>query len=102
MAVMLGDAGAAGVATVAERTGQHWARQVVTRIPTAKILSVNKVLGKNFVTKYGTKQGIVVLGRVIPFGIGAVIGGGANAFFSHGIIKASNRAFGTASDPWDG
>lgn len=94
MAIMLGDAGAKGVGKVAERTGQHWARQLVQGIPYSKILAVNKVLGKNFVTKYGTKQGIVVLGRVIPFGIGAVIGGTANAIFSQGIITASNGAFG--------
>lgn len=30
----------------------------------------------------------------IPFGIGAVIGGTANALFSQAIITASNRAFG--------
>ena len=101
MAVMLGDAGAKSVGKVAERTGQHWARQLVRGIPTSKILAVNKVLGRNFVTKYGTKQGIVVLGRVIPFGIGAVIGGTANAIFSQGIITASNRAFGAPSQSWE-
>ena len=101
MAIMLGDAGARGVGKVAERTGQHWARQLVRGIPRSKILAVNKVLGRNFVTKYGTKQGIVVLGRVIPFGIGAVIGGTANAIFSQGIITASNRAFGAPSQSWE-
>jgi hypothetical protein len=101
MAVMLGDAGAKSVGKVAERTGQHWARQLVRSIPTSKILAVNKVLGRNFVTKYGTKQGIVVLGRVIPFGIGALIGGTANAIFSQGIITASNRAFGAPSRSWE-
>jgi len=101
MAVMLGDAGAKSVSKVAERTGQHWARQLVRGIPASKILAVNKVLGRNFVTKYGTKQGIVVLGRVIPFGVGAVIGGTANAIFSQGIITASNRAFGAASQSWE-
>ena len=101
MAVMLGDAGAKSVGKVAERTGQHWARQLVRAIPNSKILAVNKVLGRNFVTKYGTKQGILVLGRVIPFGIGAVIGGTANAIFSQGIITASNRAFGPPSHSWE-
>ena len=102
MGVMLGEAGAKSVEQVAERTGQHWARLIVSGIPQARINAVNKVLGKNFVTKYGTKQGIVVLGRVIPFGIGAVIGGAANAAFSQGIIKAANRAFGDAPADWDG
>lgn len=101
MAIMLGDAGAKGVGKVAERTGQHWARQLVRGIPKAKIDAVNKVLGRYFVTKYGTKQGIVVLGKVVPFGIGAVIGGLANGLFGQGIITASHRAFGAASESWD-
>jgi hypothetical protein len=100
MAIMLGDAGAKGVGKVAQRTGQHWARHLVDAIPMAKINAVNKVLGRHFVTKYGTKQGIVVLGKVVPFGIGAVIGGAANGIFSQGIITASNRAFGPAGESW--
>jgi hypothetical protein len=101
MAIMLGEAGVASVQRVAERTGQHWARRVVTSIPQSSILAVNRVLGQNFVTKYGTKQGIVVLGKVIPFGVGAVIGAGANATFSHGVIKASDRAFGARPESWN-
>ena len=100
MAIMLGDAGAKGVGKVAERTGQHWARQVVRNIPMARIAAINKVLGRHFVTKYGTKQGIVVLGKVVPFGIGAVIGGAANGLFGQGIVTASNRAFGLADQEW--
>lgn len=101
MAVMLGDAGAKGIGKVAERTGQHWARHVVNGIPQANINAVNKVLGRYFVTKYGTKKGIVVLGRVVPFGIGALIGGAANGFFSQGIIVASTRAFGAPLQSWE-
>jgi hypothetical protein len=101
MAVMLGESGAKSVQAVAERTGQHWARLLVRGIPQTKINAINKVLGRHFVTKYGTKQGIVVLGRVIPFGIGAAIGGAANAAFSQGIIKASDGAFGAAPATWE-
>lgn len=101
MAVMLGDAGAKGIGAVAERTGQHWARQLVRGIPMTKIDAVNKVLGRHFVTKYGSKRGILVLGKVVPFGIGAVIGGTANAIFSQGIITASSRAFGPPSHYWE-
>ncbi|WP_195210516.1 hypothetical protein [Actinomarinicola tropica] len=100
MAIMLGDAGAKGVGKAAERTGRHWAKHLVRDIPQESIRAINKVLGHHFVTKYGTKQGIIVLGRVIPFGIGAVIGGSANAVFSQGIISASNRAFGSPPNSW--
>lgn len=98
MAIMLGDAGAKAVGQVAERTGQHWAKGLVSSIPMSRIYKINKVLGPNFVTKYGTTRGIIVLGRVIPFGVGAAIGGSANAIFSHGVIRASDKAFGPAPD----
>lgn len=101
MAVMLGDAGAKGVGAVAERTGQHWARQLVRAIPMTKINAVNKVLGRHFVTKYGTKSGIIVLGKVVPFGIGALIGGTANGIFSQTTITAANRAFGPPPEAWE-
>ena len=42
------------------------------------INKANKVLGPRFITKYGTKQGVLVLGKQVPMGIGAVLGGGGN------------------------
>lgn len=95
LAVMLGNGGAQTIEKVAQRTGQHWARKTVEAIPIETIRAINKVLGRNFVTKYGTKQGIIVLGRVIPFGIGAAIGGGASAALGTGVTKAARRAFGS-------
>jgi hypothetical protein len=101
MAVMLGEAGAGTVGKMAEKTGKHWAKHIVSAIPMSKINAVNKVLGQHFVTKYGTKQGIIVLGRVVPFGIGAVIGGTANGLMTQATIKAADRAFGTPPDAWE-
>ncbi|MBU2664066.1 hypothetical protein KOI35_11245 [Actinoplanes bogorensis] len=100
MGIMLGGSGSATIGKVAERTGQHWGRQVVAKVPAATLKQINKVLGKHFITKYGTKQGIIVLGRVAPFGIGAVIGGGANAALAVLAVKASRRAFGPAPEKW--
>ena len=94
LAIMLGESGNQAISSVAERTGKHWARQLVQRIPTSQIKAINKVLGHNFVTKYGTKQGLVVLGRIVPFGIGAVIGGSANAAMAQAVIRSARRAFG--------
>ncbi|MBB0243194.1 hypothetical protein FNQ90_03475 [Streptomyces alkaliphilus] len=88
------------MAEVAERTGQHWGRQVVAKVPIETLRQINKILGKNFVTKYGTKQGIIVLGRVAPFGIGAVIGGGANAAIATFTVRAARRAFGPPPASW--
>jgi hypothetical protein len=102
MGIMLGGSGSATITKVAERTGQHWGRQVVAKVPVETLRQINKILGKNFVTKFGTKQGIIVLGRVAPFGIGAVIGGGANAAMATLAVRAGRRAFGPPPTSWPG
>jgi hypothetical protein len=100
MGIMLGGTGSATIERVAERTGQHWGRQVVAKVPAETLHQINRILGKNFVTKYGTKQGIIVLGRVAPFGIGAAIGGGANAAIAALAVRAGRRAFGPPPTSW--
>lgn len=102
MGIMLGGSGSATIGKVAGRTGQHWGRQVVAKVPIETLHQINKILGKNFITKYGTKQGIIVLGRVAPFGIGAVIGGGANAALATLAVRAGRRAFGPPPTSWTG
>lgn len=94
LAVLLGDSGAQVVRQAAERTGKHWGRWAAANAPRETIRAINSVLGRNFVTVYGTKQGILVIGRAAPFGIGAVIGGGGNLILGRGIIAAAGRAFG--------
>ena len=101
MGVLLGSSGGASpIPKVAERTGQHWAREVVAKVPASTLKPINKVLGRNFVTKYGTKQGIIVLGQVVPFGFGAGIGGGLSALLAWGAIRAARRAFGEVQATW--
>lgn len=102
MGIMLGGSGSATIGKVAGRTGQYWGRQVVAKVPVETLRQINKILGRNFVVKYGTKQGIIVLGRVAPFGIGAVIGGGANAALATLAVRAGRRAFGAPPASWPG
>ncbi|WP_229784377.1 hypothetical protein [Pilimelia anulata] len=100
LGILLGGSGSTTITKIAERTGQHWGRQVVAKVPTETLRRINRVLGQNFVVKYGTKQGILVLGRVAPFGIGAVIGGGANAALAALAVRAGRRAFGPPPPSW--
>lgn len=101
LGVLLGGSGSTTITKVAERTGQHWGRQVVAKVPVETLRRINGILGRNFITKYGTKQGVIVLGRVAPFGIGAVIGGGANAALATLTVRSARRAFGPAPEAWD-
>jgi hypothetical protein len=100
LGILAGGSGGETIRKMSERTGQHWAKQIVAKVPASTLLKINKVLGKNFVTKYGTKQGIIVLGRVAPFGIGAAIGGGANLALAETTVRAGRRAFGPPPESW--
>jgi hypothetical protein len=100
MGITLGGSGSSVIPTVARRTGKHWGREFVDRVPGSTLKPINDVLGNNFVTKYGTKEGVIVLGHVAPIVFGAVIGGGANAVLGWSVIQAFRRAFGPAPDAW--
>ena len=94
LTVLLGDSGASFVEKAAGHAGKHWGRLLTEAIPISTIAKVNKVLGRWFVTRYGTKQGILVIGRLAPFGIGAGIGGAGNAVLGRTVVAGARRAFG--------
>jgi hypothetical protein len=39
---------------------------------------INRKVATTIVAKYGTKRGGIAVGRLIPFGVGALVGGGFN------------------------
>ena len=93
LAVLLGGSSSGAVSKAAERTGAHWGKLATKKVPTSSIKQLNKVLGRNFVTKYGSKQGILVIGKIAPFGFGAAIGTGGNHLFGRGAVKATRITF---------
>ncbi|MGI9063636.1 MAG: hypothetical protein ACR2FQ_07515 [Pseudonocardiaceae bacterium] len=101
LAVLLGDSGPKLIEKVAGRTGKHWGTLLTDAIPNSSISSINKTLGRWFVTKYGTRQGILVIGRVAPFGIGAAIGAGGNLVVGRSVIAGMHRAFGPPPTTFD-
>lgn len=54
---------------------------------------MNQKIGRKLVTKYGSKRGGAVLGRLVPFGVGAVVGGTFNYFTIDRFGKAANGYF---------
>jgi hypothetical protein len=54
----------------------------------AKILqAINRKVSTTILTKYGTKRGGIALGKLIPFGVGVLVGGG----FSYITMKNFKR-----------
>jgi hypothetical protein len=94
LAVFLGDGGGRVVERVAGHTGKHWGQLLTDKIPMSTIQTVNRTLGGQFITKYGTKKGLIVIGRMAPFAIGAAIGAAGNAVLGRSVVSGVRRAFG--------
>lgn len=88
-----GDAAPAGFTKVAGEVGKGLGRRATDRIPAETLRAINRALGRTVVTRYGTKRGAVALGRALPFGIGAAIGGTANYAFARAIASQATAFF---------
>lgn len=97
LTALAGPQGPAIIQRVAGRTGAHWGRHVTGAVPASSLRQINKALGRNFVTKYGTKQGVLVLGKTLPVGFGAAIGAGGNYALARGVTRTVKHAFGEVS-----
>ncbi|MEU1791698.1 hypothetical protein ABZ553_38665 [Streptomyces sparsogenes] len=100
LTVLLGDGAVRVLDKAIGRTGPYWARRIVNAIPMSAINRVNKVLGPRFITKYGTKQGVLVLSKQVPLGIGAALGAGGNHLFGRLTIKSARAIFGQPPSSW--
>ncbi|MDO3175910.1 hypothetical protein [Mycobacteroides abscessus] len=94
--VLAGGGGSTFFSNAAGRTGPHLGKVVTNAVPLSTIKSINKVLGANFVTKYGTKRGIIAIGKVAPFGVGLAIGAGGNLAMARGVIRTAKAMFDSA------
>ena len=54
---------------------------------------INTNLASQVATKYGTRRSALAIGKLLPFGIGAVVGGTANYSFVRVVGKQSARFF---------
>ena len=92
MAIMLGNSGRQVVQTLTGEEGGNWGK-TLAMLPKASIGSLNAQLRNRFLRRFGVQEGVTALGRLAPFGIGAVVGGIAGAASSGSVIKATREAF---------
>lgn len=106
MALMLGGAGKDLVSQFAKQmTGgaprtAYWGEIVTKNMPKFLLDSLTDRLRKTFVRRFAVTQGGSVIGRAIPFGIGAVIGGTGNHIMGRKVIQNAREAFGPAPAVW--
>jgi len=70
------------------------ATQFNRHVSGAVLKKINTKLGTTVLTKYGTKRGGVALGRMLPFGVGASIGGGVNLVMTKSFGRVILRYYG--------
>ena len=68
------------------------------KVPAEIFKRINQKVGTTIVTKYGAKRGGVALGRLIPLGIGALVGGGFNLATMKGFKASAIRYYKTDDD----
>ena len=101
MTALLGNSGTTtATKALGKKTVPYWSHKIINAIPMKAINQANKVLGPRFITKYGTKQGVLVLGKQLPLALGAVVGAGGNAAFGYLVTRSTKRVLGAAPEDW--
>ncbi len=65
------------------------------KVPAEIFKKINTKVGATIVTKYGTKRGGVAIGRLVPFGVGALVGGGFNLATMKGFKRSAIKYYST-------
>lgn len=103
MTLMLGKEGVDLVSQLARQaTGKggprssYWGELVTKSLPRAAVGPLVDRLKSAFVRQFASRGGASVLGKALPFGVGAVVGGAGNHLLGRRVLTTSRRAFGSA------
>lgn len=103
LATILGESAAKTVTDAGAITGLRGlnvARTLLTRMPTGTIRRVNARLTRQLLKRQLAKQSGLAIGRLAPFGIGAVIGVTGARALGRTVIRGARDAFGPAPATW--
>ncbi|MEO6115560.1 MAG: hypothetical protein ABIP33_04170, partial [Pseudolysinimonas sp.] len=104
MAMMLGNGGQELLqqfATEAAGRGSrsaYWGEFITKNLPRTALGPLTDRVRSAFLRRFAVTQGTSVVGRAIPFGIGAVIGGAGNNILGRRIVRSAREAFPAAPD----
>lgn len=94
LASVLGTSGAKTVSSLGSVPIARWGTALMTTMPKSSIKQVNTVLKSRFIKRKLAAHSGLALGRVVPFGIGAVIGLSGGRALANTVIAQSKSAFG--------
>jgi hypothetical protein len=101
MAIMLGEEGTALLSSLSGQAAgqgkgptQAWGSLFSRRVPLAGFGTVRERIQTMFLRTLLKQQGTAWLGRALPFGIGAVVGGVGNRVMGRAVVANAKEAFG--------
>jgi hypothetical protein len=105
MAMMLGTSGADLVRSLAaQATGtgvprtRFWGDVIGRNVPQAFMGQIADRMQKAFLRRFARNTATGAVGRILPFGIGAVVGGTANHLLGRKVVTSARTAFGAAPE----
>lgn len=110
MGLMLGAGGQSLVKRAAEQAigggrvpgTTYWGQLITSALPSGAMGQVVDLMRRAFLRRMARNTGASMVGRAMPFGIGAVIGGVGNNILGRQVVKAAREAFGPAPLQFDG
>lgn len=103
LTLMLGKEGVDLLSQMARQAGgkgptrsAYWGEVITTSLPRAMVGPLVDRLKSTFVHRFAVTGGASWLGKALPFGVGAAVGGIGNGILARRVIVTSRRAFGTA------
>ncbi|WP_427870260.1 hypothetical protein [Leucobacter luti] len=102
LAMMLGEEGVSLLKQVSGQVmggatrGAFWGELVTSSLPRQAVGPLLDRLRASFLKRLAQTGTASVIGKAVPYGVGAVIGGTGNHLLGRGVVKSSRRAFGPA------
>ncbi|WP_405495807.1 hypothetical protein [Nocardia sp. NBC_00511] len=96
--VVLGESGAELLGKNASQSARDWATAVADHLPIVR--SIDNAMAKRFIVQFIVKRGVLVFGRTLPAGIGAVIGAVGNRALANSVITNAHNTYGPPPATW--
>lgn len=96
VSALLGQQGAEAIQGQLGLSTLFWAAQLLAQMPLPTVRSVNAELAKRLARRQSAKAGALALGRLLPFGIGAVIGWSGGRALANQVVEGTTAALGPA------
>jgi hypothetical protein len=102
LAVLVGEDSKRAIADLlgTGRTRGAWLSDGAATLPLPAVSQLNSRLLRYFVKRYALKRGAITFGKLLPVGVGAVVGGVGNRLMGKRIIANARMAFGAPPGRW--